>query len=152
MARFKVKSNISKDGKTYRAGDVIELEKDEARLVADALENPPKPETHGDKDLAAALKSQTDRPDPWSADWKVDAATRDQRQRDREKKDHDVEKTSEEVNAEGRENFPPQTAAPGTAVTTQTTEPGAGGTDHPAGDDKKHVADDKKKAADDKKK
>ena len=83
MPKFKVKSTVRHDGKEYKPGDTIEVEKDQALLIAEALDNPPRPETPHDAGLAAALKSQADRPDPATADWKVDAETQRIRREER---------------------------------------------------------------------
>lgn len=72
MPKFKVRTPIMHGGKTYRAGDSIDLDKEDALKVSDALINPPV-EKAASKELEAALRSQRERPNPDIADWKVPA-------------------------------------------------------------------------------
>ena len=72
MPRFKVATPILRGGKLYEAGDTIEVDKDEAMILGSALENPPV-EKAASKELEAALKSQRDRPNSDTADFKVSA-------------------------------------------------------------------------------
>jgi hypothetical protein len=146
MPKFKVKTPIRFEGKTFSKGDTIDLSKEEAAPLAGALENPPELAKTGDKGLQAAMDSQMDRPDPATADWKVDKPLQEQRNRERGigTDTSKADRTAEEMEEEAELTKPPASGAPLTAVTTDTSIPAPGGTNNP-GPDGKHKGDDKKK-------
>jgi hypothetical protein len=137
MPKFKVATPIMRGGKLYSAGDTIELEKDEARTLGSALENPPGPEKGSSKELEAALQSQRDRPNSDIADFKVSADVQAARRAARESGKSAASAASESVSS-GLVTDQDMSGPPTAPAGPSNPEPPG-----PGGDDKK-VADKKK--------
>jgi hypothetical protein len=109
MPSYTVKHPINKD-RAYRPGEDIELTKEEAILVADALVNPPPPVAAKDKEVAKAIESQLNRPQPHNQPHQVDPDAIAHRRRAEA-----IGKTDKELMAEAAEEMesedPPQKPA-----------------------------------------
>ncbi len=78
MPKYKTKTTVEHDGKTYASGSNIELTKEQAALMPWAVENGPDDLEGEDKDVAAAIRSMRGNPEHRDSgvqlDWKTDGS------------------------------------------------------------------------------